>query len=230
MAPLVSSLGIPDSHPDGKPANGGHGRLFWHGPASPSLAWPRCALGGALMKLPSSPTPAAACAMQPSSLTRLARPCLAALTCFEFHRGQVQNELGPQATLLHPPCTNPMASPLWVDGRWMGDLKEPAGGGRGGSDTTAAGFYYQHLCAPSLRSPSCVPVLSIPILIFTHPLLPSFSSQVGLYVWELEPSGCSLIPPASRFTESPLRETPCPSCATRRPRCAAGPIRTSLGA
>lgn len=156
--------------------------------ARPSLTIARMAalrLGrrpGALMRSsppPPLPPPHAAIFVDPT------RPSLPSRTYIRppstQYRGPGPERVGPQATLLHPPCTNPMASPLWVDGRWMGDLKEPAGGGRGGSDTTAAGFYYQHLCAPSLRSPSCVPLLFIPILIFTHPLLP-FSSQVGLYV------------------------------------------------
>lgn len=234
-APLVSSLGIPDSHPDGKPANGGHGRLFWHGPASPSLACPRCALGGALGALmrssppPPLPPPHAAILGDPT------RPSLPSRTYIRppstQYRGPGPERVGPQATLLHPPCTNPMASPLWVDGRWMGDLKEPAGGGGEGGATPMLQAFIINTSVPPrpALALSRVPLPCIPILIFTHPLL-LFSSQVGLCVWELETSGCSLIPPAARFPESPLRETPCPSCATRRPRCAAGPIRTSLGA
>lgn len=197
MAPLVSSLGIADSHPDGKPANGGHGRLFWHGPASPSLAWPRCALGGALMKLPSSPTPAAACAMQPSSLTRLARPCLAALTCFEFHRGPGPERVGPQATLLHPPCTNPMASPLWVDGRWMGDLKEPAGGKRGER---------HHCCRLLLSTPLC-PLVALALLcscpLHSYPYLYSpLTSLLLLASWLvcLGAGNIGLLPNSSRLS------------------------------
>lgn len=189
---------------------------------------------GALMRSsppPPLPPPHAAILVDPT------RPSLPSRTYIRppstQYRGPGPERVGPQATLPHPPCTNLMASPLWVDGRWMGDLKEPAGGG-------GAERGERHQCCRLLLStPLCPLVLRSPSLEFPSPAFLSLSLLTH-YLSSPRKLACvsgswkhraapSFLPPLVS-PNHPLRETPCPSCATRRPRCAAGPIRTSLGA
>lgn len=172
--------------------------------ARPSLTIARMAalrLGrrpGALMRSsppPPLPPPHAATFVDPT------RPSLPSRTYIRppstQYRGPGPERVGPQATLLHPPCTNPMASPLWVDGRWMGDLKEPAGGGGRGER--------HHCCRLLLSTPLC-PLVALALLcsspLHSYPYLYSPLTSLLLASWLvcLGAGSIGLLPNSSRLS------------------------------
>ena len=180
MAPLVSSLGTLDS----PPTEAGQWRPVlaikdYFGTAQPrhrshGRAAPWAARGRAVwlvfapsqdkfQQAPPLPPPHAAI-----SLTRLARPCLAALTCCRRRPcpstigDQVQNESGHKPHCCTPHAQIPWPRRCWWIGWWIGDLKEPA---RGEGKRHHCRFLLSTPLCPLQRSPSRVPLFSIPILI-----------------------------------------------------------------